>query len=216
MKRLASVCLAAALVALAAPAGAQEAAPVPLAPTMPAAPAVSAGVHEHDGFFLQIQTGPAFLDMTDSEDIATISGGGLGLSIAIGGSPMKNLVIFGEVISQAALNPTLELGGETYEAKKTVTLTFTNVGPGLAYYFGDSNFFVSGSAGLAQASLESDTETYDASGLGLRLGAGKEWWIGKQWGIGVGANVFTATVTDEDDVDWSATSFALNLSATFQ
>ncbi len=56
----------------------------------------------------------------------------------------------------------------------------------------------------------------EASGIGLRLGVGKEWWIGDQWGLGVGANLFAASLEDEDDFEYSATSFALSFSATFQ
>ncbi len=111
------------------------------------------GVREHDGFFAQIQGGPAFLSLSEDSTDMTLDGPGFGLAVAIGGSPVRNLVLFGEVISQAAVAPTLEVGGEEIESDDSVTLSFTSIGPGAAYYFGASNFFVSGSLGLATATL---------------------------------------------------------------
>jgi hypothetical protein len=138
--------------------------------------------------------------------------------VAVGGSPVENLVIFGEVISMAAASPTVEIDGEEFETDDNVSLSLTNIGPGIAYYFGPSSFFLSGSVGLAKATLETGGSKGGASGVGIRVGAGKEWWVGDQWGIGLGANIFTASLADDEDEDaeLSATAFSLNLSATFQ
>lgn len=203
-RRLAAV-VSAALASLAFPAAAQTIeAPAP-------------GIRRHDGFYLNLQTGPAYLALSQDSADMTISGTGYGLNVAVGGSPVENLVIFGEVISQVALGPTLEVGGEEYESDDSVSLSFAHIGPGLAYYFGESSFFLSGSVGLAQAALESNVGKSGAQGVGLRLGAGKEWWVGDQWGLGVGANFFTASMTDDsnEEIELGATSFALNFSATF-
>lgn len=206
MARCVAALVFVALSSLAVPAAAQTVeAPVP-------------GVRQHDGFFLQLQTGPSFLSVSQDDVDMTIGGSGFGFNLAIGGSPIENLVIFGELVSQVAMSPTLELGGEEFESDDSVSLSLASIGPGVAYYFGKSNFFLSGSIAMAQATLETELGSSGASGVGFRLGAGKEWWVADQWGIGVGANVFTASLTDDenDDVDLGATSFALNLSATFQ
>lgn len=201
-RRLAAI-LAAALSSFALPAGAQ----------VVDAPAL--GVRQHDGFFAQIQAGPAYLDLNIPDlDVAT-HGMGFGLNIAIGGSPSKNFVIFGEMIVQSVSSPKIEIEGTEYDSVDSAALSFTSIGPGVAYYFGESSFFLSGAIGLADATFETAEASAGADGIGFRLGAGKEWWVGDQWGIGLGANFFYASLSDEGSTDVRATSFALNLSATY-
>ena len=203
MNRCLAALFAAALSSLALPAGAQVVeAPAP-------------GLREHDGFFLQLQTGPAFLDV--SQDRIGVGGSGFGLHLAAGGSPIENLVLYGEVFTQWATRPTLEVDGEEFESDDSTSLSLTHFAPGVAYYFGRSNFFLGGSVGWTEAELEVGSRQAGASGVGVRIGAGKEWWIADQWGLGVGANFFTASLADDEDEDarLNATSFAVNLTATF-
>lgn len=100
-------------------------------PTMAQEPSTAPGVREHDGFFLQLQYGGGYLNLSDTQ--ASLNGAGTGLNVLVGGSPVTNLVIFGEVFAQMAFSPTLQRGGRSYASDDSTKLTFTNIGPGLAY-----------------------------------------------------------------------------------
>jgi len=173
------------------------------------------GVRKHDGFFLQMQYGGAYQDLSQNDADMSLSGGGASLSIAIGGTPAENFVIFGEVSAQLAVDPELEMRGQRYRSSQDVSLGFSTIGPGIAYYFGESKFFLSGMIGAARATLEGPTGSVTAGGFGGRFGLGKEWWVSDQWGLGLAANVYRAAVTDSVDAELSTTAFALSFSATY-
>jgi hypothetical protein len=135
--------------------------------------------------------------------------------VAVGGAIVPNLEFFAEAISQVTFDPTVEVEGREYETVESASLSFSSVGLGLAYYLGESNIFVSSSVGRATATAESDYGKGKASGIGLRLGAGKEWWVDDQWGLGLGANLSYAFLWD-DLYDYSALALGLNFSATYQ
>lgn len=174
------------------------------------------GVRQHDGFFLNLQAGPSYLSLSLPDGSMEIRGPGAGLYVAIGGTPIENFVIFGEIVGQSATSPELKLDGVVYDSNDSVSLSFSQIGPGAAYFFGESSFFVSGSIGFADATLETPSGKASGSGWGFRIGAGKEWWIGEQWGLGLGAHFLKSFLKDDDNSDeLGGTSFGLNLSATF-
>jgi hypothetical protein len=224
--RCVTAILAIVLASLAAPAGAQVA----------DTPAL--GLRQHDGFFLQLQPGPAYLHLgyTDEESSIghriNVGGPGFGLNVALGLALTENLVVFGEGVYQFASSPTaMDAGRAAYEHEVS-SVAFINVGPGAAYYFGGSGFFLSGSIGMAVSKEEGDDSwsywsndyyvevatpySAESTGLGVRAGGGKEWWIGDQWALGVAANLFYASLDSDRPVSSvNARSIALSLSATY-
>lgn len=172
------------------------------------------GVHQHDGFFLQMQYGAGYQSLSQDGVDLTLSGPGGAFNLAIGGAPSTNFVIFGEVFGQSAVAPTLEYRGEELESDSDVSLNFVGMGPGAALYFGES-WFVSGTVAFAKATLEGPGGKADATGVGVRLGLGKEWWVSDQWGLGLAGNYYSAAVSDEDGYDLSSSNFTLSFSATY-
>lgn len=179
-----------------------------------AEPLAEAGSREHDGFFLQLQLGGAFQSLSFRDDAVTVSGSGTGFNVAVGGAPIPNFVIFGELFSQVAFSPSIEQNGWTATTNSDVSLSFTGMGPGVAYYFGPSSFFVSGTLSYVTASFEGPGGKATAKGAGVRLGLGKEWWLSDQWGLGLAGNYYVASVSDEFS-DLTASCFMLSLSATY-
>lgn len=160
-----------------------------------------------------MQYGASYLRLFDEQ--LSLQGAGPELNVRLGGTPVTNFVVFGEVSVQLAPSPTAELGGQSYETNDSTQLSFNTIGPGVAYYFGPSSFFVSGTLGLAAAELDAGGHRATANGFGFRLGVGKEWWVSDQWGIGLAANYSQASVTDDVDAEFTSRAFGLSFSATY-
>jgi hypothetical protein len=96
-------------------------------------------------------------------------------------------------------------------------------GPAVTYYFMPANVYVTGAVGLSALTLrtsdaDDDGESTDV-GLGVNLDAGKEFWVGPDWGLGVAARVWWSMIKDKEGTLESDVSFvgaALLFSATYQ
>jgi hypothetical protein len=161
-------------------------------------PAHPPGYEEHDGFMLRLtlgfggasakQAGSAtspspFLPSGD----LTYSGGMGSFGLDIGAAVTENLIIFGRLSDVVLFNPKVEIGNTTGTLKDT-SLAFALFGPGLSYYFMPINLYVGGAIGLGAASIHTSGSSSDwnsRTGVGLELDAGKEWWVGDDWGLGV-------------------------------
>lgn len=196
------------------------------AATAAAQPAAGGGwgappVREHDGIFFRVHIGPAYTQISAEEggDELTISGSGGAFSIAVGHTVAPNLVLFGELFDDVAVDPTVEINGEDLGDADDVTAGAIGIGAGLAYYF-PSNFYVSGTLAMAKLSIQEDgDEEADTDfGPGVSLQVGKEWWVANNWGLGVGLQVFAGTMSesiDDNEIDYTTTAAALVVSAVY-
>jgi hypothetical protein len=189
------------------------------------------GAHEHDGFFLRFHLGfGASSFKTDNAGSSIeVSGGGGDFALALGGALTPHLVIYGELAGISTTNnPTLKLDGES-RSSGSGSMGLSSIGPGAAYFFGDSNYYLSGSLSLAWLNFSSAlniSRTKDSSDTGIALRAlfGKEWWVSDNWGLGAAVALTLASMKDEylvlnngngDTPSWSAFSFSLLFSATY-
>ncbi len=193
------------------------------------APAEETGRHEHDGFFLRLTVGPAYLS-TSARDASVdlrVYGGGIGLSLAIGGAIASNLVLYGDVYGTGAPGPNLEIAGSAGDATEDVSLSYGGLGVGIAWFIMPANFYLSGSIGLVSVKMQSDSASFiqeTVLGPGLNVLAGKEFWVGANWGIGVAAQLQLGWSKGNVELPPSATeevSFGtfgagLHFSATYQ
>jgi hypothetical protein len=137
--------------------------------------------------------------------------------VALGGSVGRNLVIYGELLGTSVSDPTLEAGSTSMTASG-LTATMAGIGPGVAYYL-DGNLYVSGTLLFTKLSF-SDSNTNDqlAStdwGVGAGLTFGKEWWVSRDWGLGVTGQIQAASMKDTGvDSRWTSIAAALLFSAT--
>lgn len=237
-----TLCMSMLLGAVAAPALAQPGAPPPSYPAQPPGyppaygaqpstyPAVGVvpqlpGYQTHDGFYLNLQLGPGYTSMSASSggtDV-TISGGGAAFSMGIGGAVAPNLILFGHVLADSSVDPKVEIegfGSGTADGSVTVA----GFGAGVAYYVMPVNVFLMGSALATQISSSDDSGNESGEselGFGINLGAGKEWWVSDNWGIGAALQFLAARMNDKgtnvsgSKPAWTTVSIAATLTATF-
>lgn len=184
------------------------------------------GVHEHEGFFLRLGIGVGYTSMSAEEDgdDAEVRGTGGAFLIALGGNISQNLILYGELLGDVAIDPTVEFNGMEFDTENVNAGVF-GVGVGLAYYL-PSNVYFSGTLAAAQLSIQADedgdgdTEEVGETDFGPAFSAqiGKEWWVSDNWGLGLAGQLVFGSMKDSggsDDVTWTTTAFALLFSATY-
>ena len=157
-----------------------------------------AGIHEHDGLYVRLATGPSVLHASWKEktDDLSLTGIGLALAMAFGVSVTPNLVIYGEVTGSFVKDPIQNRNG----VSTTLTghdLSLAGIGPGAAYYLLPAHLYFSGTLTLSYLSrgyygVSSGSEGSGGNGailtntdIGGTFMVGKEWWVSANWGLGV-------------------------------
>jgi hypothetical protein len=229
MSRSLALGLAFAVLSIPAVAGAQPGQPPPPPPpgSSPgygygAYGMVVPGVHEHDGFYLNLGFGLGYNKMSaDFEGTdRTIKGGGGTFTLKLGGNVARNLIIFGNLFANVAVEPTLEEGGDEVDLED-VNAGVRGLGVGLAYYL-DNNLFFSGTLAAAQLAAQYDngtSEDDDETDFGPTFVGeiGKEWWVSDNWGLGLAGQVIVGSMKEKDnsDITWTTVAAGLNFSATY-
>jgi len=176
------------------------------------------GFHEHDGFFLSLSTGPAYASIDDKFQSTTLkySGWGASFDVRIGGTVAQNLILTGDIMGWSLSNP--EVTG--YGSLSNTNFVQSTIGAGLTYYFMPVNMFISGTVGIAGFSLETKgTSATTHKGLGIYVKAGKDWWVGADWALGVSASGGWSSVqnsTSSGSEKLSGYSISVQFNATYQ
>ncbi len=190
------------------------------------------GIETHDGFFLRLTPGFGYSQVSESlpdemlpeefkgKDILTFSGGfTVANTIQIGGAVSDNLIIFGESGGVLVTNPGVKVFEEEVENPGDVQILLGGIGPGVTYYFMPSNIYLSATilASIASVNIEGAETQKSNIGFGFNFMAGKEWWVGEQWGLGVSLYFRYGSQSDQDveDITISGYSFGALFSATF-
>ena len=111
------------------------------------------GIHEHDGLYVRLATGPSVLHASWKEktDDLSLTGIGLALAMAFGVSVTPNLVIYGEVTGSVVKDPIRNRNG----VSTTLTghgLSLAGIGPGAAYCLLPAHLYFSGTLTLSYLS----------------------------------------------------------------
>ena len=184
----------------------------------------------HDGFFVNLSLGANFgnantevdnNDVLDSYDI-DFTGSGVAFDLLIGGSPVENIAIHVTLAGVSLINPDFKGAsfGESVDGTTEDTSINTGfLGAGATFYTKD-NFFFSPNIGRGTTAIDIDSETTTSDGgFGFLLRAGKEWWVGDQWGLGLALSYRGAFGSTELELGleekWSSTNFSVSFSATF-
>jgi hypothetical protein len=173
-------------------------------------PALPKKVHKHTGFYLSLNVGPGFgSDITtgfpSTDTLRTISIDGVRIleSFSIGWAVKENLIIFADIPDVVVFSsPTIKVNNNAQNTSNLNQPTnndfsFTNyfIGCGIIYYFMPYNLFASATLGPAFSLMTIDNSSpgVDGSstkslrsngGFGMRIRAGKEWWVSNRWAIG--------------------------------
>ncbi len=196
-------------------------------PPAPPPPGPDLTIHRHDGFYLRLAIGGTYVwDSVRIDDRSmkfSMRGGGLSMEVAVGGTPAPGVVVGGGLYSSTVtkLNVTevRQYGDRVENTSGDFDVsTFTLLGP-MVDVFLDPNggFHLQAAFGLGVVGLgEGDTSSHTTdqygypvderremtdttySGLGVMLGAGYEFWVGEQWGVGGLARlVYISASSDE-------------------
>lgn len=200
MNRVFGVCAAAALLATATTASAQD---------------MKQG---HEGVYGRLDVGANYMSLSNSDLDASVSGIGTALTLTAGYAVIPNLVVHGEFGYAMALSPGMSLGGKDMDVDG-LAMNFLTVGPG-ATYFLDNGISFGGALLFASAKVTATgaTDTDASTGFGLRLGAGKDIWLSEQFALNAGADfLFAAVSAGEGDAKSSenAMSFGLRIGGSF-
>jgi hypothetical protein len=177
----------------------------------------------HEGFMARIAfgIGGAWVDIDAEPTEVDLSGLSGTFSIDLGGSLVPNLILHGRFASVAIADPSMEVRGDDLGRADDLTAVAFLGGPGLTYYFMPFNVYLSLAIGLSWLDLHyigGDSGLTDA-GLGVNLDVGKEWWLTRHWGLGIGLRFWFSHTHDEiDRIRYTDgfTSLSLLFSATYE
>lgn len=167
-----------------------------LAQPSAAQPERQPGEYFHDGVYVRLGVGVGLVrddvSMSQSgalgfEQEGTVTGFGQANELAVGGALAPGLILAGGFFLNAAYGVKSDFGDvETQTSDGYAVVTF---GPMVDYYPDPASglhfelgFGLGATSGVALRSMD---EPGGATGYGLALGVGHEWWIAKQWGMGV-------------------------------
>ncbi len=218
MRSILALLLLVPTVALAQPGAAPPPPPPPGYGPPPAAYGADPNAHRHDGFYLRFFLGLGYTSMNLEDADLTVSGVGGAFGIAVGYAVSENLIIFGELFDDIAVNPEIKMGGMTLDTED-VNAGVVAIGAGIAYYIQPSNIYVSGTLSWGQLTVQQDGREVGESdfGPGVSLMVGKEWWVSNNWGLGAALQVYAGSMKDSQDggPTWRTTAAAIVGSATF-
>jgi hypothetical protein len=198
------------------------------APAYPAPPPAHApGFQLHDGVYTRLTLGGGYTRMSASasgSDIV-VSGGSVGLGVAVGGAITEHLVIYGAFAFTTIGSPTVSVDGMSSD-NGGVSADSVGFGAGVAYYLEPANVYLAGTLLANEIEIDdSNGNTLGKTKLGVGVEAliGKEWWVSDNWGLGVAGQFLWASMKDNDDggltggvtPTWTSTSFSVLFSATY-
>jgi hypothetical protein len=172
----------------------------------------------HDGFYLQMSIGPGYLqssiDIPNSD--TKMTGATVSSQLLIGGSLMPGLVLGGGFIDDYAFSPGASVNGQDLEVSDT-SLYLISLGAFVDFYPNPAEG-LHFQAFAGWAALESTTNGNsggsDPTGLLITLGGGYEWWVGREWAIGI-LGRFGYAPLSMNDVSYSTISPALLATFTY-
>jgi hypothetical protein len=175
------------------------------------------GMYSHVGLGLGYAAARADYDFDAGSPDVEQSGVAYQIQFSLGGSVMPGLAVHFSYFGFDSIGTSLKVNGK--EAKgEDADLAFNAIGAGVTYYL-PSNFYVGGSGGLALVSVV-DREGYGYRldpGFGAQASVGYEWWVSREWGLGVAlaSSFFRATDDSEaGDETWFGYAISPVFSAT--
>ena len=184
------------------------------------APYAAAEDRSHDGgFFLRMAIGGGHASTKVEEGPAALEFHGPSgtFDVSIGAVVAKNLAIHGTLGGWGLAEPTVEIAGLGGEEADDTFVALSMVGGGLTYWFGESNAYVTASAGFGELTFDVDGDDEDSdTGFATEVGIGKEWWVSGRWGLGVQVSGAYHSIPPDNDfnTNFKGTSFAVKFTAT--
>jgi hypothetical protein len=170
----------------------------------------------HDGFYLRLQIGAAYVSA--QQGATTFTGFGMGIGFSLGAIILPDLALFGSFVSHFAYSPKVR-GDVTSTSIGRGTLENDSFGAGLVYYLPVNVYAAAAVMGTSVDILDVNDNRLRGSnvGVGFDVTIGKEWWVGREWGLGAAGEITGAWMSDRDDasIRWNSFSYSLLFSATY-
>ena len=183
--------------------------------------------HVHEGLFARFAGGfgggrDAIEGTGEGGFSGTASGLALATEVALGFTPLRGFVLGGAIDTLTLPSP------EASDGPDFALTQLEQFGLFAAYYPDPrGGLHVQGGLGLAALVMGqgfarggvAGTSAYTAIGIGGMLGAGHEWWIADEWGMGLLGRLLyaSASASDSSGIEWSHSTlgWAILLSATY-
>ena len=175
-------------------------------------------VYAHSvGFFFRGGIGLGYGNFSTSASVGDVRFSGLAvqLDLGLGFAFTREFALHLDVAGASLASPSLSVGSAALSTSSGISATTSLVGVGGTYYLMPANLYVSGTIGAAILAAEIPTtagyrRAESGIGWGVNVMAGKEWFIGGSWSLGVAAQlIYTRT----PDTDTSSTVYWNNLAA---
>jgi hypothetical protein len=177
-----------------------------------------AAEHTHDGFYMQIDSGLGYYHMSADQAGADVSFSGVtsASQFLIGGTPVPGFVIGGGIVTDYVFSPKMKVRDVEFSNGLTSQYVF-GVGPFVDIY-PDPNkgLHFQGLIGFGgvESSFDGNTSGNDPTGLLLSIGAGYDWWVAREWSIGVMGRLIYAPLKYQD-VSFTTTAPAIMATFTY-
>lgn len=188
--------------------------PRPFEPRAPARAPMPRVSHGHEGFYLHLSTGFASAAMRSGASKG-IDDGTL-VAVAIGGAPIANLIVAGEIWATARAG--LTLTGQPLASRSGPAFGPSGIGLNVTYYFMPMNVYVSAVPSLTTLSFDPRGNAGNTQpGRGLKLALGKEWWVSDSWGLGLNLQYAYSSnrYPGDDRARWTTSWYGVAFSATY-
>lgn len=204
----------------------QQATPAPSGPASSGTSEFSSGDPAHRGFFLRFNLGGGpnqTQGLGDNDEDFTIGDAGGHFGIEIGGALFPGFAVYGLILATSIVGPKLTVNDDVVTTDDQLSFSTSIVGAGATYYL-PWNIYLDGAVGIARHQVTYDGpglqwEIDSDPGLGILVGAGKEWMVSDSWGLGLGVSGVFSKVNDEDDAgvktEFTGASVGFTFSATY-
>ena len=173
--------------------------------SVPAERSKDASWHNHRGFYLSMSTGPAFGDIVFDAS-GTIfnqmifSGSGYTFDFKIGGAVVENIILSADMLSREIVGPDITMDGLSGTTNSNVSAGDAAFGVGLTYYIMPVNVFVNATLASCNFTMNfNGTEGSSETGFGFLAKIGKEWWVSRNWGLGISGSYGYSSAYDKPD-----------------
>ncbi len=173
--------------------------------------------YKHDGFFLRLSAGAAFArnSIKDGGVEEAVQGGGSSFDVAVGATITENFALHAEIFGAGLVDPQVYQDG-TEKGQLEGEYTLGAFGAGVTYYFMPANFYLSAAVGLSIIKAEIGNQVFESdAGVAANLMFGKEWWVHRDWGIGIAGQLIYSAIPSGLDNPHHTVIAGVLFSATF-
>lgn len=187
-----------------------------------AVPAAADEARQHDpgAFFFRFSVGAGTANVRiepSGFEPTKFHGPTVDLDLAAGLTVSENLALHLTTFGWSMTSPNLVQ--PSLEGRYLGTIVLACYGVGATWYFTQSNFYVTGSAGVGQLKFDlTELGVSDRSdhGPAFTLGAGREWWLGESFALGMSAHFAYIRAQDSTVPEsWAGPGFGLRASMSY-